>query len=69
MFGTECQSVRLPTLVPPQTYSTWPVMNPASALVKNVTARATSAASPSRFTGTEAASVRSFSLPAASVSG
>ncbi len=32
------QSVRLPTLVPPQTYSTWPVTKPACTAAKKLTA-------------------------------
>src|SRR6218665_785678 len=51
-------------LGPPQTESTWPVTKPLPGSVKKRTARATSATSPRRLTGTEAASARSLSLPA-----
>ena len=50
-----CQSVRLPTLVPPHTYSTWPVTKPACSATKKRTACATSAGWPSRLTGMPAA--------------
>ena len=55
--------VSVPTLVPPQTYSTWPVTKPASRSAKNITARATSSASPSRFTGIACATRSTWGLP------
>jgi hypothetical protein len=45
----------LPTLVPPQTYSDWPVTKPLSGDAKNTTARATSSGRPTRPTGIFAA--------------
>ena len=63
MCRVRAHRARLPTLVPPHTYSTCPVTKPLAGSAKKRTARATSADSPSRLTGTDAASARSFSLP------